>query len=44
MSKSSGLILFQQAVEELEAKGKQEDIENGSEITEICSISSVVLI
>ncbi|URW87395.1 hypothetical protein M5E86_08555 [Blautia wexlerae] len=27
MSKSSGLILFQQAVEELEAKGKQEDIE-----------------
>ena len=27
LSKSSGLILFQQAVEELEAKGKQEDIE-----------------
>lgn len=27
LSKSSGLILFQQAVEEQEAKGKQEDIE-----------------
>ena len=27
LSKSSGLILFQQVVEELEAKGKQEDIE-----------------